>query len=222
MYTHHDRLVIPRLAQAMCILLLTGCCYNVDHQIGNACWQLCENASWGNVCILLDCKALSSILPCLQLLKSDLAMVFCLVSLGVTDYSWEIVGMDLVTELTTSSKFHLATILDFCLPFDMAHFLLCHKKSPLTKLWLSLLIIVLDFMVFHKSLCLNDTLPCWRNSETLMRKLNTKLIRSSARRPQIDALIARVDVKVQINLRCYSLGSAFWLNTLFTHGWFLL
>ena len=124
----------------------------------------CENASWGNVCTLLDWNALSSKLSCLQLLKSDLAMIFCLVSLGVTDNSWEIVGMDFVTELTTSLEFHLTTILDLYLPYDMAHFLLCHKKSPLTKLWLSLLIIVLDFMVFHKSLCLIDTLPCWQNS----------------------------------------------------------
>jgi hypothetical protein len=71
--------------------------------------------------------------------------------------------MDFVTKLTTSSEFHLITILDFCLPFDMQHILSCHKKSPLTKLWLSLFIIVLDFMVFHKLLCLIDTLPCWRN-----------------------------------------------------------
>jgi len=33
--------------------------YNVGHQISNACWQLCENVSGGNVCIMLDCKALS-------------------------------------------------------------------------------------------------------------------------------------------------------------------
>ena len=70
----------------------------------------------------------------MQYLKSDLAMVVCLVSLGATDYSWEIVGMDFVTELTTSSEFHSTNILDLCLPSDMAHFLTCHKKSPLTKL----------------------------------------------------------------------------------------
>ncbi len=70
----------------------------------------------------------------LQMFKPDVAIVFCLVSLGVSDFSWEVVGMDFVTELTTSSEFHLTTILDFCLPFDMVHFLLCHKKSPLTKL----------------------------------------------------------------------------------------
>ena len=76
LYTHHDRLVIPRLAQDMCILVLTECCYNVGEQIGNACWQLWENVSWGNVCTLLDWNALSSKLSCLHLLKSDLAMFF--------------------------------------------------------------------------------------------------------------------------------------------------
>jgi hypothetical protein len=65
----------------------------------------------------------------------------------------------------------LTTILDFCLPSYMAHFLLCHKKSPLKKLWLSLLIIVLDFMVFHKSLYLIDTLPCWRNSAAFYEEI---------------------------------------------------
>ena len=30
-YTHHDRLVIPRPAQDLYILLLTECHYNVDH-----------------------------------------------------------------------------------------------------------------------------------------------------------------------------------------------
>ena len=104
------------------------------------------------------------IVGCLKLFKPDLAILFCLVSLGVTDCSWEIVGMDFVTELTKGLEFHLTTILDFCLPYDIAQFRSCHKKSPLTKLWLSLLFIVLDFMVFHKSLCLIDTLPCWRNS----------------------------------------------------------
>jgi hypothetical protein len=67
LYTHHDRLVIPRPAQDLCILMLTECCYYVVHEIGNnACWQLCENVSWGNVCIVLDWNALSSKLSCMQ------------------------------------------------------------------------------------------------------------------------------------------------------------
>ena len=67
------------------------------------------------------------------IVQPDLARFFFLVSLGVTDYSWEIVGMDFVTELDKGSLFNLTTILDFCLTSDIAHFLSCHKESPLAK-----------------------------------------------------------------------------------------
>jgi len=60
LYTHHDRLVIPRLAQYVCILLLLKCHIRLAITIVNAYWQLCENVSEGKVCITLDCKALSS------------------------------------------------------------------------------------------------------------------------------------------------------------------
>ncbi len=68
----------------------------------------------------------------------------------------------------------------------------CYKKSLLTKQCLSSLIIVLDFMVYHKSLCFIDTLPCWQIWQSFTRKLNTKLIMSAARHPRIDGLIERV------------------------------
>ena len=87
----------------------------------------------------------------------------------------------------------------------MAHFLSCHKKSLPTKQWLSSLIIVLNFMGFHKSWCLIDTLPCWQIWQSFTRKSNTKLIMSAARHPQIDNLIECVDETV----RCYSLGFVF-------------
>jgi hypothetical protein len=67
------------------------------------------------------------------IVQTDLARLFFLVSLGVNDFPWEIVGIDFVTELNKSSEFHLTTILVWCLPSDMAHFLSCHKKSLLTK-----------------------------------------------------------------------------------------
>jgi len=52
-----------------------------------------------------------------------------------------------------------------------------------------------------------------------MRKLNTKLIMSAARHPQIDGLIEGIDETVQIaHLRCYSSGSVVLLGTSFTHG----
>jgi hypothetical protein len=86
-----------------------------------------------------------------------LARFFFLVSLDVNNYPWEVVGMDFVIDLTKSSEFHLTNIIDSCLPSNMAHFLSCHEKSPLlAKQWLSLLIVVIDFVVFHKLLYLND------------------------------------------------------------------
>ena len=42
LYTHHNRLLIPRLAQDLCILLLTECHMMIGHQMVNACWQICE------------------------------------------------------------------------------------------------------------------------------------------------------------------------------------
>jgi hypothetical protein len=101
-------------------------------KLANAYWQLCETLSGRNVCIMLVWKLFPPIVM-VAIVQPDLARFFFLVSLDVTVYSWEIVGMDCITELNKSSEFHLTTILDFCLPSDMAHFLSCHKKSPLTK-----------------------------------------------------------------------------------------
>ncbi len=93
----------------------------------------------------------------LQLFKTDLARFVFLVSLGGNDYHWEIVGLDLVTGLTKSLEFHLTTIIDSWLPSKMAQLMPCREKSSiLTKPWLSLFTPIIDFMVFHKSLCLND------------------------------------------------------------------
>jgi len=96
----------------------------------------------------------------------------------VNDYPWEIVGMDFVIGLSKSSEFHFTTIIDSCLPSEMVHVLSCHKKSPLTKP--PLLITVIDFMVFHKPLCLNDDPVLLANWRSLMRKLNKKVIMSAA------------------------------------------
>jgi hypothetical protein len=173
-------------------------------KLANACWRFCETFSERNVSILLVWMKLFSPIVMVATVQPDLASLFFLVSLGVADYSWEIGGMDFVTELNKSSEFQLTTILDLCLPSDMTHFLSCHKKSPLTKQLHSLLINLLNFMVYHTSLCLIDTLPCWQIRQSLMRKLNTKLIMSAARHPHIDGLIKRVDETVQVSLRCYS------------------
>ena len=86
--------------------------HNVCHQNGNAYRQLCVTFSGRNVCILLDWKLFPPIVM-VAIVQPNLAGFFFLVSLCVADYSWEIVGMDFVTELKTSSEFYLTTILDF-------------------------------------------------------------------------------------------------------------
>ena len=45
-----------------------------------------------------------------------------------------------------------------------------------------------------------------------MRKLNTKLIKSAARYPQIDGLIKCVDETVQIIMHCYSPGFCYFFS----------
>jgi hypothetical protein len=86
LYTYHDRLVIPRPAQDLCILLLTECSYNVGHQN----WQRLLTTLWKRFLrervYIVGLQGSFLQLWCLQLLKPDLARFFCLVSLGVTDY----------------------------------------------------------------------------------------------------------------------------------------
>jgi len=78
--------------------------YNGGHQIGNACWQLCETFYGRDVCILLDWKLFLPIVI-VAIVQHDLARLFSLVSLGVTHYSWGLVGIDFDTELNKSSEF---------------------------------------------------------------------------------------------------------------------
>ena len=65
----------------------------------------------------------------LQLFKTDLARFVFPVSLGGNDYPWEIAGLDSVTDLTKSQKFHLTTIIDSCLSSEMAQLMSCREKS---------------------------------------------------------------------------------------------
>ena len=60
-----------------------------------------------------------------------MARFFFLVSLGVNEYPWEIVGMDLATGF--GLEFYFTTIIDSCLLSEMAYILSYDKKSQLTK-----------------------------------------------------------------------------------------
>jgi hypothetical protein len=94
-------------------------------------------------------------LLCFTIVQNQTGKVLFLVSLGGNDYLWEMFGMDLVTGLY-GPEFHFTTIIDSGLPSEMARFCSCHKKSTLTKQRLPLVTTIIDFMVFHTSLCLND------------------------------------------------------------------
>ena len=80
--------------------------------------------------ILLDYKSSFLQLLCLQLFKTNLARFFFLVSLGGNDCPWEIFGMDLITGLC-GPKFHFTTIIDSCLPSEMAHVVRVIRSQPL-------------------------------------------------------------------------------------------
>ncbi len=110
--------------------MLTQCHIVIGHQIGNACWQLCKTFLEGTFVYCWIAKLFPPIVMFTIVQNQPIEVLF-LVSLGVNVYPWEIVGMDLVT--SHGPEFHLTTIIDFCLPYEMAHFLSCHKKSPLTK-----------------------------------------------------------------------------------------
>ena len=123
LYTYHDRLVIPRLSQDLCILLLTKCSYNVGHQNWQRLLTSLLKRFLRERVYIVGLQGSFLQLWCLQLLKPDLTRFFFLVSLGVTDYPWEIIGMDFVIDFTKSSEFHSTNIIVLCLPSDMAHFL---------------------------------------------------------------------------------------------------
>ena len=82
----------------------------------------------------------------------------------------EIVRMDLVAGLY-GPEYHFTTIIETCLPSEMTRLLSWHKKSPLTQQCFSLLIIDIDFMVFHKSLCLTDYLALLANLAIFNEKI---------------------------------------------------
>ncbi len=111
--------------------MLIECHIMIGHQIDNACWQLYKTFLEDK---FVDCWIARLFPPIVifTIVQKQSGKVLFLVFFGVNIYPWEIVGMDLVTGLY-DPEFHFATIIDSCLPSEMAHFFSCHKKLPLTK-----------------------------------------------------------------------------------------
>jgi hypothetical protein len=76
--------------------------YNVGHQIGNACWPLCETFLEGIFLYFGISKLFPPIVMFTIVQNRYIWQGSFLVSLGVNDYPWEIVGLDLVTDLNKS------------------------------------------------------------------------------------------------------------------------
>jgi len=80
--------------------------YNVGHQIGNACWQHYEAFMEGMFVYCWIAKLFPPIVM-FFFLQNRPGKVLFLVSLGVNDFPWEIVGLDLVNGLNKSrNQFH--------------------------------------------------------------------------------------------------------------------
>ena len=60
LYTYNDRLDIPRMAQDLCILLLTECNLMLAIKLAKSVGNFVKRFLEGKFFILLDCKALSS------------------------------------------------------------------------------------------------------------------------------------------------------------------
>jgi hypothetical protein len=133
-WTHAGKIKDWKSHPTDCIPTMIGWLYPVRHKIsvsccllyvlrmlimkiGNSCWQLCENVSWRNVCILLEGKALSSNRNVCNCSNPFLQ--------GVAVYKGR----------------------------------------------LPLLITIVDFMVFHKSLCLIDNPALLANSAMLFEEI---------------------------------------------------
>ena len=96
LHTYHNRLVIPRSAQNMRILLLTEYRENVGHPNWRRLLAMSSKRFWRER-MSFDCKAHGSACVVCNRAKPSRHGSSSLSPLGVPNYPWEIVGMDLHT-----------------------------------------------------------------------------------------------------------------------------
>ena len=78
--------------------------FNVGHHIDHACWQLCETFLEGTFAYCWIVKLFPSIVVFAIVLKPLWQDYVPLHPLGITNYPWEILGLDLVTGLYGPKK----------------------------------------------------------------------------------------------------------------------
>jgi len=125
--------------------------------------------------------------------------------LGVTEYPWEIVGIDYATDLPRSGSHNYTSVfIMICHLKIMAHFVQCHKETPVEE---SSELFVDNCYRLHgvPEVIVSDRDPKFVGIfwQSFMRKLNTKLNMSTARHPRTDGLTERVNVTMQTLLRYY-------------------
>ena len=98
LYTYHDRLVIPRPAQDLRILLLTVYHDNDGHPNWRNFLATLLKRFWSER-MSFDCKTHCSSCVACNRAKPSRQGSSSLSPLGVPNYPWEIVGMDCVTDL---------------------------------------------------------------------------------------------------------------------------
>jgi hypothetical protein len=131
--------------------------------------------------------------------------------LGDPNYPWGIVGMDFVTDLPKRSKYNFNAILVLVYHLTkIANFVPIHKEIRAKE--------NVDLFIdnYHKlygvlKVIVFDRHPRFfgKFRQSFMRKLNTNLNMSTARHPQTDGLIGRVNETMQILMHCYTVEFGF-------------
>jgi hypothetical protein len=205
LYTYHDRLVIPRPAQDLRILLLIEYHDNVGLPIWRRLLATLLKSFWWER-MSFDCKTHCSNCVVCNRAKPSRQNFSSLSPLGVPNYPWEIDGMDFVTDLPKSSKYNFIAILILvCHMTKMTHFVPSHKEIT-AKGTVDLFIDKCYKLHGVPKVIVSDRDPRFVGKflQSFMKKLNTKLNMSTARHPQTVGLTERVIETMHILLRCYA------------------
>jgi hypothetical protein len=193
LYTYHDRLVIPRPAQDLRILLLNEYHDNAGHPNWRRLLTNLLKCFWWER-LSFDCKNYCSNCVVCNRAKPSRQGSASLSPLDVPKYPWEVVGMDFVIDLPKSSKLqYMAILILVCHLTKIAHFVPCNKKITVEETT-DLFIDTCYRLHGVPKVIVSDRDPRYVGKfwQSFTRKLNTKLNMSTARHPQTDGLTERV------------------------------
>jgi hypothetical protein len=131
--------------------------------------------------------------------------------LGISEYSWENVGIDYFTDLPKSVSYgHTTAFIMVCHLTKMAHFVPCHKEITTQE---SVDLFISNCYSLHgvPKVIVSDRDPKFVGQfwQSFMGKLNTTLSMITARHLGTDGLTKSVNRTMQTPLRCYCAVSGF-------------